>query len=197
VSYVSGSEAEVTIPFHHAEAIREAVVVLGYDCTCDVADLEDWLDNCLSVFNDNFGDALDSQVTLGPARGRMRPPGVVDPIIASGSTTYSDGTTSNVAPSNCAVLFQKRTARGGRKGRGRMYLPWAVGEGQVTDTGILDPALVSSYNTRASDWLDTGVFTSDDHLRLLHTDLADGVSNVITSITCDSRLATQRRRLGR
>lgn len=197
MSHINPEEAEWAIPFHHASAARTAFCIVGSDYTGAPEDLPTACDEFLSTFNDHFGDALDSQITLGPCTVRARPPFTADPIAASGSATFSDGTTSDVAPSNCAVLLKKGTARGGRKGRGRLYLPWAVGEGQVTDVGTLDPALVASYNSRAASWLANPDATGVSELLLLHTDAADGLGNPLTSLVCDPLLATQRRRLGR
>jgi hypothetical protein len=99
----------------------------------------------------------------------------------------------NPLPSNCAVLVHKRTALGGRRGRGRMYLPpFTAGELDVGPSGVID----GPDYTAIQDELDVfyGLMVSNDlQPSLYHSD--GGSGNIITSLVLDTRIATQRRRM--
>lgn len=103
---------------------------------------------------------------------------------ASGSTV----------PSNCALLVRKGTALGGRKYRGRCFVPpWALAETSVDQAGNIAPALVASLQTNFTDLL-TELLTFEISPRLFHTSPSD-TPTTITTLTVQSLLATQRRRM--
>lgn len=97
------------------------------------------------------------------------------------------------SPSNCTYLLKKNTALGGRKGRGRMYIP-GVTESLVGSDGVLTSATVSSLNSEAADFLGTLAFLGHTMV-VLHTDAT--TPTPVTSLVADSTVATQRRRLRR
>lgn len=101
------------------------------------------------------------------------------------------------APSSpqVAVLVKKTTLRGGRRGRGRMYIPgpqelWVNGGGQI------DPAGLLAYQSAVTDLQEQlellGCYPS---LYILHTTAADGPPDEIVSMGVEGMVATQRRRL--
>lgn len=106
------------------------------------------------------------------------------------------GSSSACVPPNVSLLCSKNTNQGGRAGRGRMYLP-GLQEGNVGGSGIID----SGYLGDIQDELDS--FVSDMagasiQLVLEHgSDEPFGVPGVISSITAQARVATQRRRVRR
>lgn len=93
-------------------------------------------------------------------------------------------------------LIRKSTAFGGRKNRGRMFIPDMV-ETQVDDTGNIDSTGRGKLTAIANAWFD---MTSADAVygdpQILHT---DGVTapTVITAIVTETRVATLRRRYTR
>lgn len=97
-------------------------------------------------------------------------------------------------PPNCAFLVQKRSALGGRRNRGRMYLPagFGVGEDSVPITGVMAEAQRADLNTRVTD-----AFTGAADRVIFHDELTPGGSTptTITSFIVQARLATVRRRL--
>lgn len=112
-----------------------------------------------------------------------------------GTTAASAGTHAGAPlPNNCAILFKKVTASGGRRFRGRMFIP-GVAETSVGETGILAPALVTIANTAALALRTNLVALSTvDSLQLLHADAAVPPT-LITTLTAQTRIATQRRRM--
>ena len=97
------------------------------------------------------------------------------------------------APQN-AILVQKLTAVGGRRGRGRLFWP-GVTEAQLNPDGTLTAAAVTNLQNSFNSFL-SGMTALGNFPRLLHT--VEGVApNSITSFSVQSLTATQRRRLRR
>jgi len=97
-------------------------------------------------------------------------------------------------PVNCAVLVRKSTAMGGRKGRGRMFLPAGLApEGTVDAAGVLQSGTVTGLQGRLNTFRTT-MATEGLPLYLLHDDPAI-TPNEITSFGVQSKMATQRRRM--
>jgi len=101
-----------------------------------------------------------------------------------------------VASPQVAYLFTKSTDSGGRSGKGRTYLPGVL-EANVDQAGNVPGPTVGAWNVALEAFRD--LFTADDTpLVLLHAPGAPLSSpSIITGITCQSRVATQRRRLRR
>lgn len=119
------------------------------------------------------------------------------PQIGTG-TEVLVGTNAGVEslPNNCAVLVQKRTARGGRKGRGRAYFPPVFPtEGAVEANGNLQPTFIASWQDSMTTWL----LSSDSEgqpLVLLHSEEAGPIApDPITGLVVATKIATQRTRL--
>jgi hypothetical protein len=127
------------------------------------------------------------------------------PLATGGSATVAVGIAAGAAAGdmivpNSAPLVQKQTALGGKRGRGRLFMP-PVTEGTVGNGGILSSGFISS--TQASfDAFVTQLGTSNLPPVLLHRyDPALGQSpmtpTAITAMVLQSRVATQRNRLRR
>lgn len=125
-----------------------------------------------------------------------------DPLIysyASGNTGAGSGT---YLPQNCALLIQKRSGVGGRRNRGRMYVPLILGESAVDNVGVIQASQVTALNTTLSTFMDilqngaepAGMPTPPV---ILHSDDTGTPPppTPITSMQVSPLLATQRRRL--
>jgi hypothetical protein len=100
-------------------------------------------------------------------------------------------------PPNTSVLVRKITGLGGRQGRGRMYVPGisvqggsatAAGTFSSADAGIISAAVQAFFDEIAAD-----VVGGPFNPQLLHSDAL--APTPILSVLCDTRFATQRRRL--
>jgi len=111
------------------------------------------------------------------------------------NTAGTDG--GALLPPNCAVLVRKLTAHGGRKGRGRAYLP-----GISDISGSLDSS--GTFSTAEATVIDTAMAGLDADLVadttfgpvqtvLLHSDST--TPYFISSWVTSNKIATQRRRL--
>lgn len=96
----------------------------------------------------------------------------------------------NVTP-QVTLLAQKNTALGGRKQRGRMFLPGAAEE-DVNAAGLVSTAALGSWNTTLTDFL-AALVTNAIPMVLLHTDAT--APSPVTSMVLSELASTQRRRL--
>jgi len=101
-------------------------------------------------------------------------------------------------PPNVALLVHKRTSRGGRRGRGRMFLPWSINEVKVADNGILDATEATAVQAALTTWF-TELNTRGIPMFLLHQEgqSAPGLPTAVTSLALDPLVSSQRRRLHR
>lgn len=140
---------------------------------------------------------MDTSVTITAIRVSMGTDGAAD-LVGIGTVSITGAMTYDALPSNCAVLVHKLTARGGRRGRGRFFIPWAIGEPNVDQGGILEPTWLTPIQTGCSNFL-TALTTNAVPMVLLH-DVGlspPGAPDVVTSLSVDGMISTQRRRLGR
>lgn len=118
------------------------------------------------------------------------------PVVYESPAVVHNGTNAGPAlPPNCAFLLRKRTAVGGRRGRGRMFIPAGVGVGEdsVPVTGVMAEAQRAALETRYNAWIDG---LGPDPV-LFHDSATPGgtTPTPITALTVEARLATVRRRL--
>lgn len=99
-------------------------------------------------------------------------------------------------PLNCAFLVAKTTSRGGRRGRGRMFVPpMSVAEGNIGPTGVIVGASLTAQQakwTAARTAAAAGLFPPF----LLH-DTSEIAPDAVNLWTLQARIATQRTRLRR
>lgn len=174
---------------------------------------------CEFVGLDDPGDAFDAAVALDSEFVTAFQPGISDKITMTG-TIYSgalsggeevSGLVENsaigadadeVPPPNVACLIRKGTGFGGRRNRGRMYLPCYVDESTVDDRGLILTAAITALNTVLFDWnvaITTIVTTNvtDTKMVILHSTGAGTPTPQVFSLTAQPIVATQRRRLQR
>lgn len=107
-------------------------------------------------------------------------------------TPYTGAPTA--LPPNCALLVRKITASGGRRGRGRFYLPGVI-EAYADGAGLIDSGTIAILQTNAGTMLSNLLLDADiAQVVLLHS-TAPFTPTVITNFVVQNRLATQRRRL--
>jgi len=195
--------AQVLLPFTHALLARSAVITYGLDITDAGGDALQVADEQPVIFANAWATELDSQVTIGPATLRVGQDGS-DPLAVVGGSTDVGTETAAMLPPNCALLVKKSTSTGGRKGRGRCYIPWVVQEAAANDVGTIDSTSLGVRQGDANAWRTdlelgtTGTYATP--MVLLHDSSGAGPEpspSVVNTLTCDPLIATQRRRLGR
>lgn len=105
---------------------------------------------------------------------------------AAGTQTMTQG-----AAAPCA-LVRKRTGVAGPDQKGRIYMPWTVGENTIDPGGQILPAKVSDI-TATWEAFRTGTTTAGQQMVIPHrTAMAPGTP--VTSLICEPMVANQRRR---
>lgn len=140
---------------------------------------------------------IDSDVTITSIHVALGTDGGED-LSADFATTIVGGAALTGPPPNCAVLVHKRSARGGRRGRGRLFLPWAIAEGNIDEKGALTAPSITAMNAAMAAFL-TALQTNNVRMVLLHRPgkTTAGPPDNVTSLQTDPIIGTQRRRLGR
>jgi hypothetical protein len=130
---------------------------------------------------------IGTRLSVGQDGG---PPAIVEDAASIPGTS---GTTS--LPQNCAVLVKKLSGLGGRRGRGRMFLPGGyLQEGLVANNGMINAAFRGDMQNGMNQFLAAvGMF-------ILHSTGPAGspappAPTAVTQVVVDTRIATQRRRL--
>lgn len=115
-----------------------------------------------------------------------------DPLVGRVVETWVGGGSASVASPQVAALVSKRTGLGGRRNRGRLYLPGVV-ETSVDGGGYLTGTFATDLATAVGNWLDETVDV-EMPMVLLHGS-APSDPTPITSLVLSPKVATQRRRL--
>ena len=146
---------------------------------------------------------IDSQVTLQNTRVSLGTDTGEDIVGASPQLVGCTFSGASLPP-NCASLVHKTTARGGRRGRGRMYIPWTIVAATVSEAGTIAASDVTRVQNAVNAWR-AAVAGTVGPIVLLHRPSAPevqppttpGPPNEVTGMLVDPLVATQRRRLGR
>lgn len=108
------------------------------------------------------------------------------------------GSASAMLPQNCCVLVRKTTGLGGRRNRGRMYLPALhLAEGSVDNIGAIAGATVASMQSQMNNFRSGLLGSGAVGQPVLFHSAAPITPTVITSFSVQSLIATQRERLRR
>lgn len=163
-----------------------------------VADVDEAQDEYNQAFN-GATPLHGSEVTIGPFTIRYRKAGAE--FVVEGTASDVSGSGDSAATINTALLLRKVTALGGRKNRGRMYIPGPKetaldAGGFLVGTYLPDQeAAVASYlsGLRATLWFD------EPYLFHSYDTAAPPVPlpapTEITALHFQNRAATQRRRM--
>lgn len=116
-------------------------------------------------------------------------------IAIDGTNSLSNGVQAGSAvPPNTAHLVRKLTAGGGRRNRGRMFIP-GVSEANVNAVGDLSAGAQTALNTAADQMLANLLATSQIIDVVLFHESSPFTPTSITDLQVQPRVATQRRRL--
>lgn len=117
-------------------------------------------------------------------------PGESGPTFVAPTNEPGGASGSGMTP-NVAYLFKKRTNLGGRKNRGRFYMP-GVTESPVDSVGAIEAPTLAVLQTAANNFL-ADLAAADSPMVVLHNDVTTPTE--VSSLIVDPRVATQRRRL--
>lgn len=193
---------QLTIPFNLTGDDREMVVTFGFEDNSAISP-----DSIAEIFqtawfgmNTMASSAISTAYSVGPCRVRVnRTLGLFE---GSAAATRA-GTNAGIAPlpQNVALLVRKTTLRGGREGRGRLFLPPCTeNEANVSATGDIGATAVTNWNTELEEFR-VACETNSQPLELLHDvqpgDPTPPTPDNITGLLMQRFVATQRNRLRR
>lgn len=195
--------ADCSYEIKHSLVSRSAFLTFGCDPTAtDPTSVATGLAAAFASPGSLFS-IIDLNVTLVRTRVSLGTDGGEDLVgVASNQVACTKSIAST--PPNVAALVHKTTARGGRRGRGRMYIPWSLAGGTLAESGALAAGDVTAINAGVTAWL-TAVSSTVGPVVLLHRPSGPEVSppttpgppNVVTNMSVDPLVGTQRRRIGR
>lgn len=175
----------------------------GLHCLHDGAITSVAIDELLEAFDTWVGESLLAAMCAASTVNNIQVRDLTtEDSYDQSSVIEADGTSeSDCTPAQVAVVMTKRTSLAGRSRRGRMYL-FGVSQGALEDQRHLTPTGLSLYNTVGSSLM--SVLATTDWTPVVVSYVADGAPRVtplvtpMTALECrDTRLDTQRRRLGR
>lgn len=192
--------AQVSATFSLTGDVQPMVVTIG----CDPGVFTDPVDLADSVFARFIASgtifaasSYSDQYRIGPFSATI--------MTASGPQT-ADGTDSQQGtnagilppPNNVAILVQKRTAFGGRRGRGRMYFPPLYPtENSISAIGDLTGVTFDAWQEAMDEFLEA-MSVGGTPMYLLHSDVPTVLlPSVVTALQVQQKVATQRTRLRR
>jgi len=193
--------ADVSVQVRHTLMARPAFFTFGVDpSTADAADVASRIGLSLNA-SGSLVSRFDNNTTVGPVTVRMGQDGG-EALVYVSTVTYTGGSGGSSVPPNVAVLVHKRTTRGGRRGRGRMFLPWWAQIADVDEKGTIAAATQTFMQTCLNTFL-TDLNTRAVPMVVLHEPgkpppaPQPGLPDLVTALYLDPTVATQRRRLGR
>lgn len=169
----------------------------GWQVAIGVDNDADWnavqlASGCGSAFVEHMLPVMSNQCALTSVLAKLGP----NETGVAFEESYSEdgGVASQAQSSQAAVLVTKLTTHGGRKGRGRMFMP-GVTEGQTDGGGLLTSAALTAWQAAVDGFLEElETFTAP--MVLLHADDATTPYAVI-NLQVANLFASQRRRIRR
>lgn len=191
------------IEIKHTALARSAFITFGADPTATDPFAIAASVNVAASATGSLKAILDTNCSIIGSRVSLGTDGTED-VVGSATTAVVGLKSVSGIPPNVALLVHKRTARGGRRGRGRFYIPFAVNTAAITEDGRIAPAEVTTLQTAMDTFL-TQINTTVGPMVVLHRTSAPGVDHptnpgppsTVTGLAVDNLVATQRRRLGR
>lgn len=115
------------------------------------------------------------------------------PVVGTELVDVVGTVNSDSPPSNTAVIVKKVTAAGGRKNRGRMFVPPAgLGEASIDSSGFYGSGTQAAFQALYTTAI-VAMVAADLAPFLFHSDATDPTP--ITALSVESQVATQRRRM--
>lgn len=172
---------------------QDALTAMGVRLA-DPFDEELLLDDAVAAFEDNLTPFVQDGFHGTLVRAQVGT-AIANEVIVYERAPWQGGSSTGAGlPPNVSTLLKKLTPRGGRKGRGRMFLP-PMSEDGVDAFGVISESQYDALVTAATGFL-SDLITSDQVIEcsLFHTEGPD-LPEVVTSLVPAKKICTQRRRL--
>lgn len=196
--------AAIALEFRHTADPDPWYVTFGVDSTEFGGDTGELAKACADCYFFNFNTLMSDETTLSGVQVVVGQDGV-EPVRAFHPQVGMTGNSSGEKlPQNCAALIRKNTALGGRRNQGRMFLPGILDENEVNQVGVIASFSVSAFQVAAAAMLadltsgeQAGATPVPSPMYLLHSEGGSTLPppTIVTSLTADNVISTQRRRL--
>lgn len=186
--------AQVTFVHSHPAAEGEVDVVfgVGLDDVPDVTTLQE----IASCWEANILPQISNMVVFENSRMYVgQDPG--DPIVIefAQDPPVAGGDSGPTQAINTAYLVKKSSGLGGRRNRGRMFIPGVVGS-RLLDNGHLSPTFAANLGAACDAFLtQLEAVTGVEGMVILHAPPSVLAPTVVIALTPAPKVATQRRRL--
>lgn len=198
--FVPEGEAQVVVNFSLSGDPEPMAITFGVrpDVTVDPLDIADLVYGAVTDANGLIPSAAALRVgwTFGGVTAYYNDPS--GQIVTVNGTDVVGTTAGDTLPVNSAVLLNKLTGLGGRRNKGRVYLPpYSMDESQVSATGVIDS---TALQTMVDNWEGTrlALETALVPMVLFHgptVALPEPPSTLVTATSGETRIATMRTRL--
>ncbi len=185
--------AAALIPLRHTLQTRSAAITFGIDVRSTTISDTALCNAVQAAFTSTLGTVLDSNVTVGPTQLSV---GQSDgtSIATVGDNSSAGGAAQTSVPPSVAVLIQKLSATGGKRGRGRLYVPWLLATSVVDEGGAIAGATVTNLQTKATAFRTAIIAIAGGSAIVILHQSGSATPAIVTSLRVDPRIATQRRR---
>jgi len=191
--------SHVGLQFRHSADPDPWFVTFGVDSSSVTSDPEEIGEACCIAWMDSLDSWQSTEVVLEGAQIVVGQDGA-DPIRQFVASDIGAGaSTAQKLPQNCALLVRKNTTLGGRRNRGRFFVPGMLTEGGVNNVGVITTSDRGAYQGGFDAFL-AYLNTQTPILPMFILHNSQGISEppdptAVNSLTVDVTIATQRRRL--
>lgn len=192
--------AQATLNFRHDDANRDMSVVLGLSAVGATA--AEVFETVETAWFTELAPQTDTNVRLASVAVRIGPSTGPFPGLSVEFTSNAAGTDSgSYCPPNVGLLVRKFSVFGGRANRGRNFWPSMLETTDVDELGVISSLTVTSLQTAFTDFFGllasgNGGNTALCPAVILHDEDSPADDPVLVSaVSVDSLVATQRRRL--
>lgn len=190
--------AHTSLRFALDDYPRQAVTTWAFKLNGTILDPDELAEKQYEAWTNGWAAHYDNNVTFTGCRVLVGQD-AADPLVGwyEGSQKGQAGNRQTVSPA-IALLIEKRTGLGGRRNRGRMYLPWAVPENVLSEAGTISSQGMAPLRQSAQaffeNFSDTPIEENGiEHMALLHGAFL-GPPTEVTSLSVSPVVSTQRRR---
>lgn len=189
--------AQFSIEFWLTDYNRPAVNVWGVDCRDNIYAPDTMASGFLDIIGPSIAAGIDSNVTMRDVRMVLGQDGA-DPVVGFSTGSYAGTAVRESTAPALACLINLNTGLGGRRNRGRKYLPWALNDTSVSEKGAVENSAVTGWNTRMAA-VKTAMAANEWVPVLLHGTGSSAVPDPtpVTTMTCSPVISTQRQRQAR
>lgn len=189
---------DVTIVWRLNSGVKDMTTQIGVTIPLDPASKSpaEVADEIYELLNDEGGPCDPQYMSaswrfVGVSVSLMTPTG---PLVGQHFETVVGTGSASSAPPNCAVLISKQTAAGGRRNRGRMFIPPLFpSEATIGPDGVIAGIDLEALQGIWTVFL--GRLLTADYAPMLYHQTGDQTPTAITGLLVNGLIATQRRRL--